>query len=150
MIGASQLSKWGNVAPHSFGSTSSDEVKMQRINSTMNFSRPHPSDLEQRAEMDHNSTREQCRDTVENILLQYSANERCYVPSRSSYPTVHAAGIRTPPFSSERDSSHSASLFTRTDRTVTEHCPAYPVTTVPTFHLITQFSEAGSVALRRR
>jgi hypothetical protein len=47
------------------GSTSSAlEVKMQRKNSTMNFSNPHPSDREQRAEIDHNRTHKQCSATV--------------------------------------------------------------------------------------
>jgi hypothetical protein len=46
------------------------EVKMHRMNSTMNFSYPHPSDHEKMAEINHNSTHEQFNATVK--LCRYN------------------------------------------------------------------------------
>jgi hypothetical protein len=57
------------------------EVKIQRMNSIMNFSRPHPSDREQRGGIDHNSTHKQCGGTVKiyiSIVNCYRANARYY------------------------------------------------------------------------
>jgi hypothetical protein len=47
------------------------EIKMQRMNNTVNFSCPYPSDHEKMTEIDQNSTHEQCSATWENILIQY-------------------------------------------------------------------------------
>jgi hypothetical protein len=46
------------------------EVKIQRMDNTMNFSRPHLSSREQRVEIDCNRAYEQCNDAAKNVLLQ--------------------------------------------------------------------------------
>jgi hypothetical protein len=46
------------------------EVKIQRMDTTMNFSRPHLSSREQRVEIDCNRAYEQCNVAAKNVLLQ--------------------------------------------------------------------------------